>query len=113
MKNPKVSPKSARYSIELQMYKGEPFGAELFDRVKNRVVKSVGLHDIGLLGLYDITLAQQRYIDEIQGKYLIGGRKNPKLTVPEKHQPKKKFPLLGLGLIAGIGYLIWRASKQA
>ena len=24
---------------------------------------------------------------------------------------KKKFPLLGLGFIAGIGYLIWRANK--
>ena len=28
-----------------------------------------------------------------------------------KKNPIKKFPLLGLGLIVGIGYLIWRANK--
>ena len=37
------------------------------------------------------------------------GIPNPKNAITHT---KKKFPLLGLGLIVGIGYLIWRASKQ-
>ena len=57
-------------------------------------------------------------ISQREGDWILIGKSNPKRInhqaprVKSKN-PIKKFPLLGLGLIAGIGYLIWRASKQA
>ena len=49
------------------------------------------------------------YLDQRAFENKLAADASQRLGIP--NPVKKKFPLLGLGLIVGIGYLIWRANK--